>query len=191
MRKTEYDGSLVSCWRMSLCEFRSPKAVALCGVMCALGIVLNYVTTIDLGPYLRIGFSGLPNQAVDFILGPAAGAIFGAAMDIIKLSLRPSGMYFPGYTLSAALGAAIYGSFFYRRPVTWRSVICAHLLVKVFVNIGCNTLWHSMLFGKAFMVLLPPRVLANLISLPVDAVLTYFMLRFLSARVLEKFRSRS
>ena len=66
-------------WRASLREFRSPRAVAFCGVMCALSIVLGTFATINLGPYLKIGLSGLPNQVVDYLFGPVAGAIFSGA----------------------------------------------------------------------------------------------------------------
>ena len=179
----------LSRWRLSLSELRSTRAVAFCGVMCALGVVLNFTTTVNFGPHLRVGFSGLPNQAVDFLLGPAAGVIFASAMDVIKYLLRPDGVFFPGYTFSAALAAAIYGTLLYRRPPSLFRVVLSHFIVKTVVNLGFNTFWHSILLGKAMMVMLPPRVLANALSLPVDAALTYFMIKLLSKTVLEKFRN--
>ena len=75
-------------WRASLREFRSPRAVAFCGVMCALSIVLGTFATINLGPYLKIGLSGLPNQVVDYLFGPVAGAIFSGALEVLKEDLK-------------------------------------------------------------------------------------------------------
>lgn len=183
MRKNEVRLSFKEAWKTSLHELKSAKSVAFCGVMCALGVVLNFVATVNFGPYIRVGFSGLPNQAVDYLLGPTVGVIFASAMDVIKFLLRPSGIYFPGYTLSAALGAAIYALAFYRQPVTLSRVTLAQVLVKVFVNIGCNTYWHAVLFKEAWIVLLPPRLIANVVSLPIDIAITYFMLKLISKRL--------
>ena len=63
---------------------RKLYALTFCGLMGALAIVLSYTTSIELGPYIRIGFSGYPNRIVEFLLGPAAGAMFGGMMDILK-----------------------------------------------------------------------------------------------------------
>lgn len=186
MRKNDVCLNFKECWKTSLHELKSAKSVAFCGVMCALGVVLNFIATMNFGPYIRVGFSGLPNQAVDYLLGPTVGVIFASAMDVIKFLFRPSGLYFPGYTLSAALGAAIYGTAFYRQPVTLTRVVLAQVLVKVFVNIGCNTYWHAVLFAEAWIVLLPPRIIANAVSLPIDIAITYFMLKFMSRRLSRK-----
>ena len=55
-------------------EFKNVRTICLCGVFAALAIVLSYVASIQIGDYIRIGFSGLPNEFVDFIFGPAVGA---------------------------------------------------------------------------------------------------------------------
>lgn len=95
------EGSL---WLRSLGEFKRLNVVVFCGMMCALAIVLNMVASINVGPYIRIGFSGLPNQAVAYLFGPAVGGIFGAALDVIKYMLKPDGAFFPGFTVSAGIG---------------------------------------------------------------------------------------
>jgi ECF transporter S component (folate family) len=124
-------------------------------MMCALAMGLNMVASFSVGPYVRIGFSGLPNQVVAYLFGPAVGGIFGAALDVIKYLIKPDGAFFPGFTVSAALGGMIYGALLYKKKVSLPRVFAAQLLVKVFVNILLNTLWLNMLYGKAFFVLLP------------------------------------
>lgn len=54
-------------WLGSLREFRSIRVVAFCGVMCALAMILSAVATVNLGPYVKIGLSGIPNQVVDYL----------------------------------------------------------------------------------------------------------------------------
>ncbi len=63
-------------WISSVREFRSTRVVVFCGMMCALAIVLNYTSTIRIGDYIRIGFSGIPNRVVDYLFGPFVGAVW-------------------------------------------------------------------------------------------------------------------
>ncbi|MBE5843076.1 MAG: folate family ECF transporter S component [Butyrivibrio sp.] len=167
----------VNRWIGSLKEFQSLRTIVFCGMMAAIAVILGYVATIRIGQYIRIGFSGLPNQVVDYLFGPAIGAIFGAALDVIKWFLQPSGDFFPGFTISAALGGIIYGFAFYKKNVSLPRVFVAQLIVKVFVNIGLNSLWLKMLYDQAILALLPGRILSNAIMLPIDTFITYAMLK--------------
>ncbi len=170
-------------FKESLKEFRELRTVAFTGLMAALAIVLNYVTTINIGPTIKIGFSGLPNQAVAALFGPAAGGIFGGALDVLKWFLRPDGSFFPGFTLSAIAGGVIYGLFLYKRPKTLLRVFLSQLTVKVFVNLFLNTLWLVILYNKAASAILPARALSNLIMLPIDTAIMYFMLKALDRTI--------
>ena len=49
----------------SLTQLKETKVLTICGLMGALAIILGQVATIKFGQYVRIGFSGLPNQIVD------------------------------------------------------------------------------------------------------------------------------
>ncbi|WP_029320673.1 folate family ECF transporter S component [Butyrivibrio sp. AE3004] len=167
----------VNRWLKSLEEFKRLRNVVFCGMMAAIAIILGFVATIRIGQFIRIGFSGLPNQVVDYLFGPAVGAIFGAALDIIKWFLQPSGDFFPGFTISAALGGIIYGFAFYKKDISVARVFIAQLIVKIFVNIGLNSLWLKILYDQAIIALLPGRILSNAIMLPVDTFITYIMLK--------------
>ena len=114
---------------------------------------------------------------VDFLFGPVVGGIFGGTLDLLKFLIKPDGQFFPGFTFDAMLGGVIYGSFLYRKPVkVWR-VAAACFLVKLIVNCGFNTLWISMLYGKAFMVLLPARIMKNAVMWPIDTAIFVIILR--------------
>ncbi len=175
-------------WRSSLRELRSPRTVAFCGLMCAASVVLGAVATINLGPYLKIGLSGLPNQVVDFLFGPAVGAFFSGALEVIKFALRPDGPYFPGFTLSAMAAGVIYGALLYRRPVSVARVAVAHAIVKLLVNMGLNTLWLNILYKKAVWALLPARAMTNLIRLPGDVLVTWVLLSAVERLILPRMR---
>lgn len=155
------------------------QALCICGLMGALAIVLSYTTSIDLGPYLRIGFSGYANRMVEFLLGPFVGAVFGGVMDILKFMLKPTGAYFPGFTISAILSGLIYGYFLHQKKVVWWRVLAAEVCVKLFINCLLNTWWLNILYGKAFFAIFPARVLKNLIALPMDTILLLVLLTLL------------
>ncbi len=169
---------ILQLYKASLQELSVTKNIVFCGLMAALAIVLGMVATISIGQYIRIGFSGLPNRMVDFLFGPVVGCLFGGALDILKYFLKPTGPYFFGFTLNAMLSGVIYGSILYRKPLSWKRVIFSEFLVKLFINCILGTYWLSMLYGNAFLVLLPARLFKNVIMLPFDCIILYFTLNY-------------
>ena len=166
-------------FRDSANELRRVRVIALCGVMGALAIVLGFVATIRIGDYIRVGFSFLPNVIVDYLFGPVVGGIFGGAMDIIKYMMNPTGPFFPGFTISAVIGAVIYGTMLYRQKITILRVFAAQFIVKAVVNILLNTIWVIMLYGYGLAAVLPGRIISNAVMLPIDTVITYVVLQFI------------
>ncbi len=164
--------------KSSLRELTHTKNLVICGMMAALAVVLGYVASIDIGPYIRIGFSSLPNRLVEFLFGPAVGCFFGGALDILKYLVKPTGAFFPGFTLNAMIAGVIYGLILYKKPISIPRILGAEFLAKLIVNCGLNTLWLSILYGKGFFVLLPARLLKNAIMLPIDTAIIFFMLTF-------------
>ena len=164
----------------SIMELKVTKNMVICAFMAALAVVLSYTTSIEIGPYIRIGFSGLPNRIVEFLFGPITGCIFGGTLDVLKYFIKPTGPFFFGFTFDAMLSGILFGSILYKKPISIWRVLIAEFLVKLIVNCGLNTLWISMLYGKGFMVLLPARIIKNAIMLPIDSAIVYFSFRFVS-----------
>lgn len=83
------------------------------GLFIAMSLVLKtmfefYINLAGI-PALRIGFSSIPLMLSGIVLGPSIGFITGAAADIINFLAKPSGPYFPGFTLVSALIGLIPG----------------------------------------------------------------------------------
>ena len=163
----------------SINQLKITQNLVICGLMAALAVVLRYVASIDLGPYIRIGFSGIPNRIIEFLFGPIVGSVFGGTLDILKYLLKPSGPFFFGFTFDAMLAGVLYGSILYKKPVKIWRIALAEFLVKLIVNCGFNTLWISMLYGKGFFLLLPARILKNAAMLPLDTAILFFALTFM------------
>lgn len=161
-------------------EFKSVRTIALCGLFAALAFILESFS-LQVTNYIKIGFSGLPNELVDFLFGPVVGCLFAAAMDVFKWAVHPTGPWFFGYTLNAFLAGLVYGSFLYRRPVRLWRIMAAKLLVAMLINVGLGTLWNAMLYGNAFWVILPPRFVKNLVMWPINSLVLYLILRVLES----------
>ena len=94
-------------------EFKSIKSVVAAALLIALHTVLAVFVSIQVTPTLRLSVSFLANCAIGYMFGPVMGFVCGGLGDLIQFVIKPTGPYFPGWTLSAALAGFIYGLFFY------------------------------------------------------------------------------
>ena len=117
--------------------------------------------------------SGLPST-----VPPRMSAI---SLDIIKYLVKPTGEFFPGFTLTAMVAGLLYGWFLYKRPISLKRVLAAELVVSIVCNMLMSTLWLSMLYGKGFMVLLPMRAVKNLIMWPINSMIFYTVAKTMEA----------
>ena len=157
-------------------ELKKVKTIATAAMFMAVAVVLGYFT-IEAGPYLKIGFGSVVNQFVYYLFGPVVGGVYGGVLDLIKYVVKPTGAFFPGFTFNAILAGIIYGTFLYKRPMTLLRVFTVHLVVVLICNVFLNTLWLSMMSGKAVMALLPMRLLKNAVMWPVDSILFFVIAR--------------
>ena len=82
-------------------ELKTTSTLAVCAMLAALALILNSVASINIGPYVKIGFSGIPNQIADYLFGPITGCLFAGVLDIVKFFIRPDGPFFFGFTFNA------------------------------------------------------------------------------------------
>lgn len=173
-------------------ELKQVRTITVCAMMAAVGVVLGSLT-IYITNSIRIGFAGITMNLVCYLFGPVVGSVFSGALDILKYLVKPGGPFMPAFTLVVMLKGLICGSFFYKRPLTFRRVLAVQLLVAILCNLFLNTLCISFLYGKAFMALLGPRVIQNLILWPIDALIFFNVAKILEMtgvfRVLGKGRA--
>ena len=109
--------------------------------------------------------------------GPAVGAIVGGMSDILGFIVKPTGPYFPGFTITAAAAGMIYGLFLYRKEISWQRVAAAHFVRTVVVSFLLNPLWLSLLYGYGFWAVITARFVKTVIMFPIETALLYFILR--------------
>lgn len=157
---------------LSFGELKKLRTLTTCAMLAAVSAVLGYFT-IQLGDFIKIGFSTIPNQLVHYLFGPVTGSLYGGMLDIVKYLIKPTGPYFPGFTISAAIGGIIYGVGYYKKPMTLKRILVTELIAAVICNMFLGTLWLNMLYGKAFFTILPMRVLKNLVMWPINSVIFF------------------
>ena len=159
------------------------KKIAFSGMFIALHIVLTrfFSQMIYIGGIqaLRLSFGEIPIMLSGIVLGPVYGAFCGALADLIGFPFNPQGAYFPGFTLSAALSGMLPGLMgkLIKKEWTWMSLTVVISITTVVTSILLNTLWLHIMMGKAFIALLPPRIIASLILIPVYVLVIRLILR--------------
>lgn len=153
-------------------ELKSVRTITTMAMFAAVAIILG-MFSIEIGSFIRIGFSSIPNGLVAYLFGPTAGAIFSGALDIIKYIIKPTGAFFPPLTLVTILAGILYGCMYYKKKLTLGRVLVTKFIVMLICNVILNTLCLSMLYGEGFLVLLPARALKNLIMWPIDSVIFF------------------
>lgn len=157
---------------------KKTKLIVLSGLFIALNVILTrIVKPIDL-QYVKLTFGFIANSFGGIILGPVLGGIVSALGDIIGFFLFPSGIFFPGFTLSAFLGAFIYGIVLRKNPGSIYRIIAAVLLVTVVVDLLLNTVWLSIMYKKAWATFFTVRMVKSLIFAPVQVVIIKLLWRY-------------
>lgn len=166
-------------------ELRDPRALVITSILIGLNLAMDMLgLKIYLTPETRISIGFLCNASIGMLYGPSVGMMAGFLTDVLGFLFDRSGMgYFPGFTLTAVLGGMFYGLFLYKGKPTRLRVLGAKACINLFCNIGLNTVWTSLLCGSAIRVILPARIVKNIVLLPVEVILLYVVANI----VLEQF----
>lgn len=137
---------------------------------------------------LGISFTYLFFAIIALIYGPIYGFGIGIMSDVIGFMIRPSGYFFIGYTLQAALSGMIYGLCFYRTKINYGKVLLSRILINMLMNVLFGSILYTIvftefkLFSKEFFDFV--KSYAILVSLPKNifyllpqSLLLYFVIK--------------
>ncbi len=157
---------------------KKTKILVYMSLFVAMYVVLTYLIPVIKIDIIRISFGFVPQAFASMLFGPLIGGVGSAAGDILGMLIAPSGAYFAGFTLSAFLAGMIYGLFLYNKPKTLLRIILAVLCITIFIDIGLNTYWLTILLGKGYMALLPARVIKSAAMLPVQIIVISLLWKY-------------
>ena len=159
------------------------KRMALAAMLIALQIILEKLSIGD-PAVLKIGLGFIATALIGFLLGPWIGALSMIINDLISNMLLSSGaMFFPGFTLSAAISGIIAGMFLYQQQINWRRILIYEFCQILITNVFFTTLWlYLMGIGQGssampFMALLMVRLPKEVISWPIEALIVLTLLK--------------
>ncbi len=141
---------------MSEKRISATHRLVLIAMLVAAQIVLSRFLSISLWN-LRIGFSFVPIVLAGILLGAVPAGITAAIADLLGATLFPSGPFFPGFTLTAAVTGVLYGLFLHKKQTLPR-ILGAVLTTELLCSILMNTVWISILYGTPYLALLPTRL---------------------------------
>ena len=157
-------------WRSALGEVKSLRRLVFAALICALYVVVGSLF-ITVGDNLRVKFTFFFTAVGAAVYGPVLAVLVGAVSDILGYVIFPNGAYFPGYTLSAMVGALIYALFLYRKRITVLRLFLSKFLVNYLVNVGLGCLWSQIQFGKGYLYYAATSFIKNTLLLPMEVIL--------------------
>ena len=141
-------------------EFKNVRSLVTAALLIALHTVLAYFVSFQVTPSLRISVSFLANVVTGAMFGPVVGFICGGV----------------GY------GAFLYKKFPRKEKVFdiafFIRVVLVLVIDTLLVNVLLGTYWVHVMYGKGFAFYLTTRFMKNIIQLPVNIILTYYVLYF-------------
>jgi|AGTN01.2.fsa_nt_gi Putative regulator of cell autolysis len=144
-------------------------------LLAALGAVFSAFLSIELTPTgvktVEISLTPIPVMLAGILFGPVAGALVGFVADTAGFFMGAQvGAYNPAFSLTMALFGVIAGLFYLksRKNTIWR-VTLASAAAQVVCSVVLNTLFVWQFYGVPLQALLPTRLVAAAIELPVYA----------------------
>ena len=95
-------------------NLRNTKVLTAAALLTAIGIIAGFFK-IPITNLIEIRFASIPIAAAGALFGPGIAAIVGILTDIGGFLVKPTGPYFPGFTISGAVSGLIYGIMLHRK----------------------------------------------------------------------------
>lgn len=161
-------------------NIRDVRTLTGSALLIALAVIIDFFR-LAISNLLEISFEFVAYAVAGILYGPIIGGMVGGISDVIQYVIRPSGPFFPGFTLNAILSGFIFGLFLYNRKITVKRVALAVLVEGLVVTLLLTPLWLSIMYGAKIFAL--PRIIKFVAMFPLRVALIYG-----AGKVLEKQR---
>ena len=152
------------------------RMIAMIGMLVAVEVVLSRFLSINT-PFVKIGFAFVPCALCAVLFGFGPTVILEIIADLLGATLFPSGSFFPGFTLTAALRGASYGLLLHKKQTPVR-ILLVVLFNQLVLGLLMNTLWISILYGSPFGALVVTRLAQCLPLIPVEFIVITAIAKF-------------
>lgn len=181
MKKVNKINALRTCgaeyWKSALWELRNTRALVICALLCAAAIIIEQFQLPIIPGVLEVSFSFVAISLCSFLTGPVIAIPCGIIVDVVGAVIKGYSFFF-GYTLSAVLGAVIYGLFLYRSRLSFGRVALSRVTVNIFVNVFLGSVWRVCMSGGPYGYYVLISGIKNILLLPLEV---FIMSVFLGA----------
>lgn len=170
------------------------KKLVFMAFLTALSVILTRLLSVHISfggvEGIRIGIGGLPIIFSGIMFGPVAGGIVGAVADVIGYLLNPMGPYMPHFTFTAFLTGFIPGimiCYLFRRKLNYFTLLVSIGTGQLISSVILVPIFLENLFGVPLVGTLPPRIITQLINIPLYSYLVLVLCRYelFSAQAIE------
>lgn len=155
---------------------RDVRVLANAGILSAIAIVLGFFK-IPVTQLIEIRFAVLPVAVAAYLFGPAVGGVVGLVSDVGGYLIKPTGPFFPGFTVTSVVTGILFGCFLYKRRPAILRVLVTQIVYTIVCGILLNSLWLSILYGNGFIPVLTARFVKELVMIPVNTVILTMILQ--------------
>lgn len=163
-------------WSSAANEYHNLVSLIFAGLTIAVAIVLGLLN-IPVGINLHISVSFFVLMFGSMMFGPLVGLSAGMVYDIAGFLIFPSGVFFPGYTISSMLEFFIYGVFLYHSKISVLRIFLARFIVDFGIHVLLGSLWSKMLYGKGYYYFFIKGLIKNALLLPVEMIVLILMMQ--------------
>lgn len=169
-------------------RLKDTKVLTASAMLLAIAVILGFFK-IPISDIVEIRLQFLPVACAGMLFGPAVGGIIGGLTDVLAFLIKPTGPYFPGFTITGIIQGVLYGIVLYKKTPTLKRIIAAQLLDSLVIGLVLNTICLAVLYGQAVYAVFSARIIKTLIMLPINILLLTVVLKGVKAmnkRIFEK-----
>ena len=165
-------------FKESVLELKNVKNLCFLSLLIVLKIVVSSLRIV-ISPYIQISFGFLIYIVVGCLFGIFCSVILAILSYILSFFVGFSNFFHVGFLVSSIFSAFIYSVFLYKKKFSYKRVVFATIVNDILVHFFLNIIWLSQLFyGGNFVNAFILRVPKNFVMLPIDCVLSFFVLAF-------------
>jgi ECF transporter S component (folate family) len=149
---------------------RDVRVMTSAALLSAIAIILGFFK-IPVTQVIEIRFAMLPIAVSGCLFGPVVGGIVGMVADIGGYLVKPTGPFFPGFTITSMVSGVIFGFMLYRQKPAPLRILMSQIVYTIICGVLLNSLWLSMLYGNGFIPVLTARFVKEIIMIPINTIM--------------------
>lgn len=134
----------------SIKVFKDMKSLITISIILAIVMIFKFIPIPSGFGSLGLTWGFLFLSIACMIYGPFPAFLIGALSDLIGFLIRPTGPFFPGYTLDAMLACFTYAMLLHKTHITFTRCLISRVIVGLIINSLLGSIWHACINSLTF-----------------------------------------